>query len=84
MLPLFNNNNAVMSGVCIDNVTAEFPMFPLIGKVEDDIQKAYQTKRHNINSIPKEAGSETDFMIGIHEKLSKSSFPVTLCTNNLR
>ena len=36
-LPLFKGENAIMSGVCIEQVTNEFPMYPLQGKVQSDI-----------------------------------------------
>ena len=38
-LPLFKGENAIMSGICIEQVTNEFPMYPLQGKVQSDIQK---------------------------------------------
>ena len=28
-LPLFNVNDAVLSGVCLDQITVEFPKYPL-------------------------------------------------------
>ena len=37
-LPLFNGNDAVFSGVCLDQITAHFPESPLQGRVEKDIR----------------------------------------------
>ena len=36
-LPLHNGTEAVMSGPCIDHVTYKFPMYPLNGRVQWDI-----------------------------------------------
>ena len=40
-LPLFNGNDAVPSGVCLDHITAEFPKYPLNGQVEADVRSGY-------------------------------------------
>ena len=40
-LPLHNGKNAVFTGVCLDQVTATFPLYPLKGKIQDDIIEAY-------------------------------------------
>ena len=29
-----------MTGACLDQITAPFPMYPIQGKVEDDIKSA--------------------------------------------
>ena len=36
-LPLYKGNGAVMSGPCLDEVTAKFPTYPLKGCVQRDI-----------------------------------------------
>ena len=40
-LPLFNGNDAVLSGVCLDQITVEFPKYPLKGQVEADVRSGY-------------------------------------------
>ena len=40
-LPLFNGN-AVFSGVCLDQITVQFPKYPLQGRVEKDIRNGYK------------------------------------------
>ena len=65
-LPLYNGNEAVMSGVCIDQVTAKFPTYPSRGEVESDITKAFKSDWRNKGSLPKlpcEVGGDTDFMV---------------------
>ena len=49
-LPLFNGREAVMSGVCIDQVTARFPTYPLKGEVESDIIKVFKSDWHSKSS----------------------------------
>ena len=36
-LPLFNGSDAVFSGVCIEQITVEFPHYPLKWKVQNDV-----------------------------------------------
>ena len=40
-LQLFNGNDAVVSGVCLDQITVEFPKYPLKGLVEADVTSGY-------------------------------------------
>ena len=40
-LPLFNGKEIQMTGVCLDQITSEFPRYPIKGKVENDIFLAY-------------------------------------------
>ena len=57
-----------MSGVCLDNITSNFPLYPLQGKVLNDIIKAYKdavVDARTLPKIPKLVGGEIDFMIGI-------------------
>ena len=57
-----------MSGVCLDNITLNFPLYPLQGKVLNDIIKAYKdavVDARTLPKIPKLVGGEIDFMIGI-------------------
>ena len=66
-LPLHNGEDATMSGVCIDQITATFPNYPLQGRVESDIKEAFKinkSKSQRLPKLPKFVGGETDFMIG--------------------
>ena len=67
-LPLFNGNDAILSGVCLDQITVEFPKYPLKGRVELDIINGYRRIGNNPSRLPKlpaVVGGQTDFMIGI-------------------
>ena len=67
-LPMFNGINAVMTGLCVDQVTAEFPKYPLRGTVEDDIRKEFNASPDSAGKdlprLPKEVGGRTAIMIG--------------------
>ena len=57
-----------MTGVCLDQITLEFPNYPLKGKVENDIQKAFAKAGRNVSNLPtlpKSVGGHVDFMVGI-------------------
>ena len=67
-LPLFNGNEATLSGVCLDQITVKFPNYPIRGRVEDDIIKGYKVNGgdpRELPKLPKSVGGHTDFMIGI-------------------
>ena len=67
-LPLFNGEEAQLSGVCLDQITTAFPDYPVKGEVEDDIHEAYSHsggKPELLPKLPKYVGGEIDFMIGI-------------------
>ena len=67
-LPLYDGSEAVMSGVCLDQITSTFPTYPLQGKVMQDIVSAYRQsggKANDLPKIPQTVGGDTDFMIGI-------------------
>ena len=44
-LPLANGKEAVMTGICLDRITEDFPFYPLTGKVEEDIRKSFKKNR---------------------------------------
>ena len=52
-LPLHNGKLAVMSGIVIDQISADFPVYPLNGKVQIDIQDAYVTNGGDLDELPK-------------------------------
>ena len=68
-MPLHNGENATMSGVCLEKITATFPSYPLQGEVEQDLIQAFKETKKRISKqlpkLPKFVGGDTDFMIGI-------------------
>ena len=41
-LPLLNGQDAVLAGVCLDRITNTFPLYPIQGRVKEDIYKAFE------------------------------------------
>ena len=67
-LPLINGSEATLSGVCLKKITNDFPVYPLQGKVKEDIEKYYQQTGGNPSDlpiVPKTVGGSVDIMIGI-------------------
>ena len=67
-LPLFNGNDAVLSGVCLDQITVEFPKYLLKGQVEADVRSGYISNGKDPKYLPKLPAfvrCHTDFMIGV-------------------
>ena len=67
-LPLKNGNEAFFTGICMDQITATFPLYPLQGKVEDDIKANFQERigdPSELPRLPRYTGGDVDFMIGI-------------------
>ena len=67
-LPLFNGSEATFTGLSMDQITVEFPQYPLKGKVEDDIKNGYRKEGKNpqyLPWLPKFVDGRTDFMLGI-------------------
>ena len=68
MLPLHDGSDAVFAGVCLDKVTTIFPMYPLQGQVQHDIEQAYKANGGNTDdlpALPEAVGGDVDFLIGI-------------------
>ena len=66
-LPLVNGKDAVLAGVCLDQITNQFPSYPIQGKIEDDIRNGYTEIGGNLDDLPNLPvciGGEVDFMIG--------------------
>ena len=64
----FDGGNAMISGICLDRITTEFPIYPLKGDKEEDIHKSYRLKGLNVEDLPNlplQVGGETGLMIGI-------------------
>ena len=66
-LPLFNENDAFFRCVCLDQITVQFPKYPLQERVERDIRNGYKQigDVKNLPNLPRYVGGNTDFMIGI-------------------
>ena len=67
-LPLFNGNDAISIGVCLGQMTVQFPKYPLQGRFEKDIKNGYKQIGGNMKNLPKlprHVGGNTDFKIGI-------------------
>ena len=66
-LPLYNGRDAILSGVCLDQITTSFPMCPMHGRVADDIESMFIDsggKPGGLPTLPPSVGGETDFMFG--------------------
>ena len=78
----YSMKDAVMSGICLEQITSTFAMFPLHGKVLWD-NKDYWKSGGNVNGlpkIPKLIGSNVDFITDIknHRSFSKQAFQLNL------
>ena len=65
---MFNGNDAIFSGVCLDQITLQFRKYPLQGRVEKDIRTGYKQIGCDMKKLPKlprYVGKNTEFMIGI-------------------
>ena len=68
-MPLHNGENATMSGVCLEKITATFPSYPLQDEVELDLIQAFKETKKRISKqllkLQKFVGGDTEFMIGL-------------------
>ena len=65
-LPMFNGEEALVSGICMESITETFPQYPLTD-VMKDIQQAYTTSG-STSMLPKPAatvGGDVHLMIGM-------------------
>ena len=63
---IMGDYQAQVSGTCMDMITEKFPLYPLDGRVEQDITAAY-IESGGTDELPKVeplVGGETDFMFG--------------------
>ena len=70
-LPLFNGKKATFNGLCLDQITHEFPVHPLQGTIEDEINEAHNLTgdKHKLPRLPPSVGGlRTAFMIGAKYK----------------
>ena len=66
-IPLHNGKNAVLTGVCLDQITRSFPLYPMQGKIQNDIIDEYVKSggiASELPNLPKCVGGDVDFMIG--------------------
>ena len=66
-LPLADGGEVSLAGRCMDKITETFPSYPLQGKIEEDIRRAYLAEGGNLKKLPllpASVGGGTDFMIG--------------------
>ena len=71
-LPLCDGKEATFSGLCLDQVTAELPRFPL-KEVEGEIRESCERQGGSelvktLPRLPAEIGGETDILLGIQYK----------------
>ena len=67
-LPLCSGSDAVLSDVCLEKITESFFIYPLQGKVIEDIFSSYKNSGGNPSDLPRvpvSVGGNIDFMIGI-------------------
>ena len=67
-LPLNDGKIATMTGVCLDQITATFPQYPIRGKVAADIKATYRHHHGHVTGLPQlpiSVGGDVDFMVGI-------------------
>ena len=67
-LPLFNGNDAVLSGACLYQITVEFRKYLLKGQVEAGVRSGYISNGKDPKYLPKLPAfvvGHTDFMIGV-------------------
>ena len=66
-LPLHNNRNAILTGLCLPKITTKFPTYEL-SKVETFIKEKCQNVKPKLvqylPKLPKYVGGDTDILIG--------------------
>ena len=82
-ISLFNGNDAVLSGVCLDQTTVEFPKYPVKGLVEADVRNGYISNGKDPKYLPKLqafVGGHIDVMIGVKysRNYPKKDVPITV------
>jgi len=67
-LPLANGKDAAMTGVCLDKLTHEYPIYKLNGDVIKDLHNGFKQIGGDPKKLPTvsaQVGGSVDFMIGI-------------------
>ena len=82
-ISLFNGNDAVLSGVCLDQTTVEFPKYPVKGLVEADVRNGYISNGKDPKYLPKLQAfveGHIDVMIGVKysRNYPKKDVPITV------
>ena len=65
-LPLYNGKGITLSGLCLDQITSNFPIYSL-KEVEEDICKHYKSTKgtDQLPKLPSRVGGEIHLMIGV-------------------
>ena len=66
-LPLNNKSEVCLVGSCLDKITHDFPMYPIEGRVVNDIMQACDSAGFDKSKLPKfakVAGGSVDLMLG--------------------
>ena len=65
-LPLHNGKKITLSGICLDQITTNFPIYPL-SEVERDIISDYQStgRTNTLPKLPPSVGGEIHLMLGV-------------------
>jgi len=67
-LPLNNGRDAVLAGVCLEQITNTFPVYPINGEIQKDILHGFVKNGGNEQNLPKlpdSIGGDVDFLIGL-------------------
>ena len=70
-LPLFDGTNIPFTGLCLDQITQKFPVYPLQGAIEDDLNQAHNLTgdKRKLPRLPRTVGGlRTAFMMGVKFK----------------
>ena len=68
-IPLKDGSEAKTDGVCVDEITLPFPIYPLKVVEQDIIREVGESNKNLISrlpKLPKELGGQVDIMIGKH------------------
>lgn len=63
-LPLITGETATLSGICLTDITGDFPLFPL-KEAEKDLRLSAGPLAKTFPKVPNHIGGRIDFMIGI-------------------
>ena len=66
-LPMFDGNQALLTGICLKSITTTFPHYPL-DEVMEDIQQSFNSSGKSNVTLPQPAhvvGGDTHLMLGV-------------------
>ena len=87
-LPLYDGSQATVSGVCLDNITLKFPLYPLQGKVLNDITKPKKDaggrcRNSSKNTKVSRWGNRLHNWYQVPQLLPEDDIPITIRTDHL-